>query len=434
MIEVDAPKNQLVTTTVFRDSADATAAVVGMYTSIMQFSTTINFASGAITIYSGLASDELQTTSTNTAILNFYTNTISPENSLNNELWRYAYEIIYQANACVEGLSASENLKSSVKKQLLGEAKFIRAFFFFNLVNLYGDIPLTTTIDYKINAMMPRSNLNEVYQQIINDLKDAEANLSAGYVTAGKNRPNKFTANALLARVYLYRKQWSEAETEATKIINAGSYALETDLNNVFVKSSRESIWQMPPLQAPLGLAECRQFIPLGSATPVYPITESLWNAFANNDLRKQQWLSLRVVNGINYHVPFKYKLRTSATADEHYVIFRLAEQYLIRAEAKAQQNDLTAALNDLNAVKARSGLTNASTISKDALLALIASERQLELFCEWGHRWYDLKRTGAVSSVLSVVKPSWQDSDALFPVPFNETQLNPFLTQNPGY
>lgn len=434
MIEVDAPKNQLVTSTVFKDSADATAAVVGMYTSIMQFSTTINFANGAITIYSGLASDELQTTSTTAAVLNFYNNTISPENSLNNELWRYAYEIIYQANACVEGLSASKTLKPAVKNQLLGEAKFIRAFFYFNLVNLYGDVPLITTIDYKKNAVMPRSSIHDVYQQMINDLKDAEGNLSAGYVTAGRNRPNKFTANALHARVYLYRKQWQEADAEATKVINAGAYALETDLNNVFVKSSRESIWQMPPLQAPLGLAECRQFIPLGSATPVYPVTESLRNSFSNDDQRKQQWLSSRVVNGITYHVPFKYKLRTSATADEHYVVFRLAEQYLIRAEAKAQLNDIAAALNDLNVVRSRSGLGNVSTNSKDVLLALIATERQLEMFCEWGHRWYDLKRTGAVSSVLSVAKSSWQDSDALFPVPFNETQLNPFLTQNPGY
>ena len=118
-IEVDVPKNQLVTATVFKDSADATAAVVGMYTSMMQFSTTLNFANGAITIYSGLASDELQYTSTDPAILNFYTNTIAPENSLNNNLWRYAYEIIYHANACIEGLSASQTLNPSVKNQLL---------------------------------------------------------------------------------------------------------------------------------------------------------------------------------------------------------------------------------------------------------------------------------------------------------------------------
>ncbi|MBY0477661.1 MAG: RagB/SusD family nutrient uptake outer membrane protein [Chitinophagaceae bacterium] len=434
LVEVEAPINQLVTETVFKDSADATAAVVGMYTSMMQFSTTVNFASGAITIYSGLAGDELQTTSTNAAVMNFHANAVSPENSLNYDLWRYAYEIIYQANACIEGLSASESLKTSVKNQLLGEAKIIRAFFYFNLVNLYGGVPLVTTINYKKNAVMPRNSIDEVYEQIVRDLKDAESTLSSGYVTSGRLRPNRFTANAFLARVYLFQKQWVNAELEATKVINAGIYNLETDLSNVFLKTSKESIWQMPPLQSPLGLAECRQFVPLGTAIPVYPITEFLRNSFENSDQRKLKWLSTRISNGFTYYIPFKYKLRTSSTADEHYIILRLAEQYLIRAEAKTYQNDLGNAIADINTIRRRAGLTDTTASSQLNILSLIAHERHIELFCEWGHRWYDLKRTETISSVLAINKPAWQSTDALFPIPFNEIQLNPYLIQNPGY
>ena len=434
MIEVATPRNQLVTSTVFKDSADATAAVVGMYSSMMRLSTVVNFANGAITRYTGLCGDELYTTSSNPEILQFYANAILKENTENAELWRYAYEIIYQANACIEGLSASTDLKSSVKNQLIGEAEFIRSLFYFNLVNLYGDIPLVTTIDYHSNAVLPRTSAALVYDQVVTDLLDAEEKLSINYVTAGRLRPNRYAAIALLARVYLYQMQWAKAEAEATKIINAGVYSIEPNLNNVFLKSSTESIWQMPPLQSGLGTPECRQFVPLGSAIPAYPITNSLLNSFENNDQRKLKWINSRIIGGITYFFPFKYKLRVTGNPDENYIMLRFAEQYLIRSEARAKQNDLINAVIDLNIIRNRAGLPATATINQSTLLTAIYHERQVELFCEWGHRWYDLKRTDAINTVLAIIKPGWQATDALYPIPYNETQTNPFLNQNPGY
>jgi hypothetical protein len=115
-------------------------------------------------------------------------------------------------------------------------------------------------------------------------------------------------------------------------------------------------------------------------------------------------------------------------------MIFRLGEVYLIRAEAAAELGNTTAALNDLNTVRARAGLTPSAAVSQEDILAAILHERQTELFCEWATRWLDLKRTGTINTVLGAEKPGWQPTDALFPVPNPEIQVDNLLKQNPGY
>ena len=115
-------------------------------------------------------------------------------------------------------------------------------------------------------------------------------------------------------------------------------------------------------------------------------------------------------------------------------MVFRLAEQYLIRAEALAQQNKLDSALADLNLVRQRAGLGNSTAVTGTDVLAAVMHERQTELFAEWGHRWFDLRRTGTIDAVLGAVKPGWQPTDSTLPVPFTQIQDNSLLTQNPGY
>jgi len=142
---------------------------------------------------------------------------------------------------------------------------------------------------------------------------------------------------------------------------------------------------------------------------------------------------------------PYKYRSYTSSTTSdpdnsrkENSTVLRLAEQYLIRAEARAQQNKLDLAIADVDVIRARAGLplianTNPS-ISKTALLDAIMQERRVELFTEWGHRWFDLKRTGKALAVLSAIKPGFTSDDLLYPIPESELNKNPFLEQNPGY
>jgi hypothetical protein len=243
-VEIPLPKNQLLNSAVFADSADATGAVIGIYINMMQ-AVSLNIASGGLTLYPGLSADELYPTNNVTDENDFYKNEIDVNNGLNStSLWMNGYSILYSANACLEGL-ANSNIPTPVKNQLTGEAKFARAVVFFNLTDLYGPIPLVTSTDYHKNQVLRQSSPDTVFAQIINDLTDAQNLLSPNYPTSGRFRPNRYTASALLSKVYLYQKNWEKAETDATAIIDAGIYSLEPDLNNVFLSGSNETIWEL---------------------------------------------------------------------------------------------------------------------------------------------------------------------------------------------
>lgn len=445
MLQIDPPKNQLVTSQVFSDTSNAKSAVNGIYTYMMSTTTAFGFANGGVTLLTGLSSDELSTTGINVSDLDFYNSTVSTENVKNQDiLWRNAYKIIYQANACIEGLTASTTLANStvsdsIKNQLLGECLVIRTFIYFNLVNLFGDVPLITTSDYNITRSQRRAAKDSLYSFMERELIKAKSLLSESYVGAGRIRPNKATASALLARVYLFSKKWPEAETMASGLISATVYVLEPDPNNVFMANSREAIWQLRPYVTGYETTEGQLFIPTTAATarPTYPISSELLNAFEPNDLRKTKWIASKTVSGQAYWYPYKYKLRmdNNTTPLENYMILRLGEQYLIRAEARAQQGRLSEAAADLNVIRVRAGLPATTATDQNQLLHAIYEERKIELFAEWGHRWYDLKRTSRADEILGVVKgTNWQSTDVLYPIPFSEIQLNANLTQNSGY
>jgi len=434
--------NQIGTAQVFADSADAEAAVVEMY---VDFSDSgIGLQAAGLTVYPGLSADELKFTGGGTSFENeCYTDAIPVNDGTNNGLWTtaYGYSAIYQANSCIQGITSSTGISLSEKNQLTGEAEFMRAFWYFYLVNLYGGVPLVTSTNYLANATLPSATVQIVYSQIISDLKDAQHRLGVNYPTAGRVRPNYYTATALLARVYLYQKDWQDAETAASVIINSGIYSLESNLDNVFLDGSNEAIWQVPfanPNQPYVD--EGRVFVPPSASTiPKFVLTSFLLNAFETGDNRQSNWVnSNSVVTGgtaVTYYYPYKYK---NGQAQEDYMLFRFAEQYLIRAEAEAALNDLPAAVADLNKIRNRAGLPGYSgAMSSPAVQAAILHERQIELFCELGSRWFDLKRTGAVNAVLGLEKPGIWPADghaALYPVPLPQIQKNPQLTQNPGY
>jgi hypothetical protein len=177
-------------------------------------------------------------------------------------------------------------------------------------------------------------------------------------------------------------------------------------------------------------------FVPASTTTkPAYAITNGLLNAFEPSDLRKENWVKANVVNNETFYYPYKYKVRTNTPITEYLVVFRLAEQWLIRAEANARQNKLQSALDDLNIIRKRAGLPDANANTKDELLLAIEGERQKEFFAEWGHRWFDLKRTERANAILAPIKaPNWQPTDVLYPLPFQEIQRNTALIQNEGY
>lgn len=433
MVEIDPPVGEVITATVFSNDQTATASVLGLYSQAM--ATNNSFANGAITVYTGLSSDELYNTSTDASTLQFTQNELAANNTTIRSLWQRAYGFIYQANAVIKGLESSVGLTDSVKTQLLGEAYLFRAFCHFYLANLFGDIPLLVSPDFKANAVMPRSSVIEVFMQVKNDLLHAHDLLSVAYATAGRVRPNKYTAAAFLSRIYLFMQDWTNAEAKATEVISAGSYLLEPDLKNVFVSASKEAIWHLMPVAPNFNTYEGFNFIPFSATTvPAYPVTLAFLNAFETGDARKTSWLKTVSIGSNTYSYPFKYKLRNVTPVTEYYTMIRLAEVYLNRAEARAQQNKIAEANTDINTIRSRASLPVIAVTDKSALLQTIYHERQIELFAEWGHRWLDLKRTAKADATLAPLKQGWQPTDALYPIPQSELELNVFLTQNPGY
>ncbi len=437
-IEIDEPADQIVSSSIFRDDASAEAAIRGIYSEMMNSSR--QFTSGYTTLFAGMAADELYYYSPSNRD-EFVNNqiTLSNHNLLTSSFWQPAYRYIYTANLCIEGLQQSAGVSPQIRNRLIGEAKFIRAFSYFHLVNLFGDVPLVLTTDYKTNATLPRTDTSKVFQQIIFDLEEAKALLPSTYPTPVKARPNKYAAAALLAKVYLYRRDWNNAEATSFLIISSGQYSLETNLANVFLQTSNESIWQLYPSNANFNTYEGNQIIPSSnSSSPTFLMRPGLLNAFEAGDLRKLNWTKSRTFSSQTLWYPYKYKVRggnSSVPLTECYSIFRLSDIYLIRAEARTQLNNVTGAQGDINIVRNRAGLSNTMANTQATLLLAIEQERRIELFAEWGNRWYDLKRTNRVNDIISVLKPAtWNLTDALWPIPIDQITRNPFLTQNAGY
>lgn len=442
LVEIPEPINTITTSEAFSTVENATAAIRAIYSQMSYVNGNApTFSNAATSIYSGLSADELNANGGSPYELN---NILPTDGNVRSFFWTRPYFNVYQQNVALEGLTASSTLPEVTKEQLTGEAKFLRALTYFYLVNLFGDVPLLTTTSYASNSLASRTTVAKVYEQIIADLTDAENSLPADYsgYNNARTRATKYAAAALLARVYLYQGKWAEAAIEASTVINCTGLYMLADLTQAFSIGSSEAILQFEvPNSSPYATIEGRSFIPSnGSVVPGYYLTNSLIGAFEPNDLRWLNWVKKNTNSGISYYYPYKYKVRVGSPGNvtEYYMVLRLAEQYLIRAEAEANGADggVVAAVADLNVVRQRAGLADYSgNLSSASVLDAIYHERQIELFAEWGHRWFDLKRWGTATQVLGINKGITVSSDMLlYPIPFLEIQADPNLVQNPGY
>jgi hypothetical protein len=440
-LEIDPPKGRLVQETVFENDNQATSALIGIYAAMANSNSYASGSSSSISCLSGLSSDDL--TGFNTGIIPFYQNQITPDLSLLQNLYDSSYQSIYSTNAVLEGLSAPNSITPPVLTQLQGEALFLRAFTYFYLVNLYGSVPLQLTTDYRVTQVASKATVAQIYQQILLDLTTAENLLPEAYPTTGRVRPNKSAVQALLGRVYLYLKDYVNAEKYASLVIGKSTYSL-VDVNSVFLANSQEAIWQLMP-SANTNTQEGALFILTGTPTFVALNSDLALNGFEANDKRKS-WIGSVAVGSQIYYFPYKYKVRSSSTVTEYSMVLRLAEQYLIRAEARINQpGKVDQGIADLNVIRSRARPTPtanvpnplpllATTLSQSTALLAVEQERRVELFSEWGHRWFDLIRTGRATTVLSAIKPPWQTTDVLYPIPSDEISRNSNITQNPGY
>lgn len=433
LVSVGSPEMQLNNSEVFASDAAATAAIMGIYIDLSGRET--GMIAGGLSLFCGWTSDELQIHSPFPDYQEFYNNNLTASNNVLLQWWTEIYKNIYAANLILEQVPLSGGLSEGMKRQLQGEARFIRAFLHFYAVNLFGPAPYITSTAYRDNANSRRLSVDSVYARIIDDLSIAEKLLPDIVAGGARTRPTALAASSLLSRVYLYIRQWEKAEASASKVIDRsdGLIKLEASLDTVFLSVSAEAIWQLQPVRPMRNTNEAfyftkRNTLRLASLSNLFYHT-----TFENGDKRKQRWVHISEVGGTSYYSPYKYKVGQSETLKEYLSVFRLSELLLIRAEARTQLNKLDSATNDLNIIRLRAGLEDSRAGSKDHLLEAIARERRAELFVESGHRWFDLKRRGETFQ-LKAIKNDWTITDTLFPIPQKQLDNNRGFTQNAGY
>lgn len=348
------------------------------------------------------------------------------------------YVAINRANFVIKNTAAltDAQINAATRKQVLGEAYFLRALAYFDLVRTYGGVPLILepTVTASQYDGVKRSTVAETYAQVLADLDSAEKLLTTTIV---RNRANLYSVYALKARYYLYNENWDKAEEYATKVIsNTTGFKLVKPYSTFYTTAkSTESIFELtfsssdknPIYTYLLSAAEGGRLDYIAESGFVAELLD------ANKGGARKSLVKL-LASGA-------YSVTEYGNQDGSSSLFvlRLAEQYLIRAEARVKKAapDLTTAISDLNVIRTRSDvqafLATGTITANDVLLA-IENERRYELAYE-GHRFSDIVRTGRAATVFGALNPLYTDPGRwVFPIPYKEIVADPDLEQNPAY
>jgi starch-binding outer membrane protein, SusD/RagB family len=376
-------------------------------------------------VYPEMYADNLDFTSTFQTDREMDERTVTPDNVAIVNMWANSYAGINRANNVLDAIPNVTGLTAGQADRFRGEALFIRSLHYFNLVRYFGGVPIVTEPARGIGpeAIRPRDTRAAVYDRITQDLTTAIGLLPTTHVNG---RATAWSARALLAKAYLEVGNWTGARDMASAVIDQGPFALPTDYRTVFAtKNSAESIFE---LQYSINNSNNLAFWYFPSSEGGrrgHAPSAGLIAAYEPGDERYEASVAY------DGTAPFGIKFWRIATNDDNVVVLRLAEMYLIRAEANARLGaDPLTVQADINVVRARAGLgpIPVTTITEEALIDAILQERRVELAME-GHRWFDLRRTGRSQSVLN-----YEPFRDLFPIPQQELDVNPELDQNPGY
>ncbi|RAV98173.1 RagB/SusD family nutrient uptake outer membrane protein [Pseudochryseolinea flava] len=416
-----SPQNDILADDAFKTKAGIEKGILGAYTSFQNLS----YYGRSYLIFSDLSADNLDHPDDATALeyTQIDNNAILPENGSVDGIWSSAYAGINIANNVIARVPGMADMTPEEKNIALGELYFIRALNHFNLINYFGDAPIKVEPTIGTNGVnVPREPVSKVYEQIIADLQFAETHLNETNI---KVRASKFAATALLARVYLYQGNYALAKAKATEVIDA-DYEL-IDYAAVFSDESAESIFEIDFTELNRNrIAEYNFPKTLNGRREVAP-SSSIIDAYEEDDIRRDATIAYAGA------LPYPIKYDDLSKGADNVIILRLAEMYLIRAEAEANlEGDIDAIQADINIIRTRAGLENTDADNYDHLLLAIEQERRVEFAFE-GHRWFDLVRTDRAIETL----PNLESVDqTLFPIPLSEitTNQNPGMRQNNGY
>jgi starch-binding outer membrane protein, SusD/RagB family len=389
-----------------------------------------------------------------------------PVTSISSNTWNAHYQGIQAANIVIDKIQGV-GMDATLKARYVGEAKFLRALMYFNLVRIYGDVPLVITVinNPQEGYAFGRESSEKVYAQIIADLIEAEASLPFTYAGADIGRATKGAAMSLLGKVYLTRKQWVLAAEKLKQVIDAASqtkYQLRATYSAIFGptnENTSESIFEVQFKGGSNGEGSpySNQFAPIGSGTAVVSVgnplgqnipTAGMFASYETGDLRRDvsmatsYTLSGKVINH-NYILKYRSTPASNLDSDVNWIVLRYADVLLMYAEALNEQGYVAdgPAFGFLNQIRKRAGLADLSSTNSNPTLRIssqaefrlaVEKERRSELAFE-GHRWFDLIRTGRATSVLA--SKGIQAHHVLFPIPQSQIDINPgLMTQNPGY
>lgn len=430
-IEIGLPTDQIATENVFKDKRSATSALANLYINLRESSLFSGKSQGLgynLAVYTDELIPNYMPPTSDTFFL--FNNSLDPTRLVISTLWDTSYSNIYVINSFISGVTNSEGITKEEKEQFLAQAYVLRAINYQALTQIFGDIPYTTSTNYKFNTKIVKTSVIEVLKLIEQDLLKAIETLSYSDDSANKYYPNKAVVELILAKNYLLQNRYEKAELYSKLVIDNPLYSLEADLSKVFKNSAKSTLWQIANSSSVAATYEARNYI-LFSNDSGSLLNDTLLSSFDNNDLRKQHWT--KEFQNTNKVYAYKYKNNTN-NSDECSILFRVEEAYFILCEALIYQNREKEAIPYLNTIRQRANLLALpNTLDKEQTLLAMLKESQKEFFLEHGRRFFDLKRNNKLS-LLKTSKPNWQDKHALFPYPDKEILINPNLNPQNDY
>jgi hypothetical protein len=460
------PASTMVVDNFYKTEADADAAIVGVYDGLNDQS---NIYYRGFYLLAELPTDNAECGQgvANSYIFALKDYSFGPVNDRIYTLYTSVYKTIANANVAIDKIPGID-FADAKKNRLVAEARFVRALLYFNMVQLFGEVPLVTTQITSLSEVnTPRSPVADVYAQIIDDLQFAELNLNTTNSTADAGRATRSAAKGLLAKVYLTLKQNDKARDKATEVLNDSQYGLLPSYFDIFTPANRFNKELIFAIQnkgntgASNGFAMAlylpRSTIKLPSGGTVggnsadVPTLE-FYNSFAAGDLRRDRTFFTQYDAGAGLATfrPHWYKffdpsaISTLGEASLVYPILRYADVLLIYAEASNAQDGPSAdALEALNKVRRRAygkniavpdASVDLTALDQTGLADAILAERRWEFGFE-NQRWFDLIRAGKfLTTMRNKGYTTVKDYNVLYPIPQRERDVNKALTQNTDY
>lgn len=448
----ETPKSFVTPQEFYKDESQATTAVYGVYDSYA------GVAEWPMLQIGDVASD-VTNGRTGDANVIFESHEWSPTLGQLESLWENSYTLINRANAIIERVPEAD-IDDSVTDRIVSEARFLRAAAYFNLVRVYGGVPLVVEETRSLsNLEVPRASENEVYDQIINDLQAAESSLP---LNAAEGRATQGAAKGMLAKVHLTHESFEQARDKAQEVMNMEKYGLWENYREAFLQANEGGKEDIFSVQHATDIGEggghrnvtfppeLGPWFCCGPMVQHWAPTEKLINSYDMEDTRKQVNAAGSILieeedTTVTFATPAHLKTadgfvsrQNDSDAGNNFHIIRYADVVLTFAEAENEINGPTPAAREaINKIIRRAhgvDLNESSAYDVDASIGQeafrdVVLEERFKEFPEEGHRWFDLKRTGRLVEVLGI-----PEHRSLFPIPLRDLQVNSMLEQNPGY